>query len=139
MQCVRCEQNVVPRSLHPCAQVHLPSVAPPSLMHQLAEHMMGRSLLQRMGVQRPDVERLLEWSGGSPAMFVDMVQIWARSGGGADRDGFAADYMRDVMQAKVWAGCVRFGGCRDCCMWVGPSAGLYGSPHTSAKLQSWHV
>eukprot|EP00198_Chlamydomonas_reinhardtii_P009113 XP_001698450.1 predicted protein [Chlamydomonas reinhardtii] len=65
--------------------VHLPSAFPPALMHELANDMAQRHMREQgqdthTGVDGDDMERLLEWSEGSPALFATMLEAWlARS------------------------------------------------------------
>lgn len=85
-----CTTYVPPRSCVPLAcvrwpQVHLPSAFPPALMHELANDMAQRHMREQgqdthTGVDGDDMERLLEWSEGSPALFATMLEAWlARS------------------------------------------------------------
>ncbi len=102
-------QGVVHRSLHWCVQVHLPSAVPEGLMQVLVDE-----CVQRRGLQQQDVQRLLEWSGMSPALFVTLIDEWDTAGRPADQDAFVSAFMRTKMEAEVRKSCMRVQGGQRC-------------------------
>ncbi len=92
-----------------CAQVHLPSACSTELITQLVDYS-----LQRWGLQREDAEQLLEWSGGSPALFTTMARRWNPKGTPADKNNFLPTFMCSKMLEEVRTGCARAEVGRDC-------------------------